>query len=318
MYNRLCLFYFVIDLQPVSVYQTPIDPTGPWTWLSQWLVDYAQDIGKFHNTRASLTAESLQTFRDCEAYAVQDYVEPEGGWNTFNEFFAREIKPGLRPIDHFDDDRVIVSPADSVFDGSWDIDENSCVDLKNVPWSISQLLEDTTQGDKFKGGKFCHSFLNTTDYHRQHAPVSGTVIEAKVVPGICYLEVEVQNDSRSGQPKLIMKRKLASGAGGSRSLNAPNIPGYQFLQARALILIDNPTLGLVAVLPIGMAQVSSVVLTIKEGETVTKGQELSYFQFGGSDCVMVFQKDANVTFTADIGTHYNFGKQVAVGSPPSH
>ena len=95
------------------------------------------------------------------------------------------------------------------------------------------------------------------------------------------------------------------------SLDAPDGEGYQFLQARALILIDNPELGLVAVLPIGMALVSSVVLSVKAGDTVQKGDEISYFQFGGSDIVMVFEKDADVTFTADVTVHYNFGEQVA-------
>lgn len=59
-------------------------------------------------------------------------------------------------------------------------------------------------------------------------------------------------------------------------------------------MIDAPTLGLVAVLPIGTAQVSSVKLSISVGEEVEKGQELSYFQFGGSDCVIVFQKRAGL------------------------
>jgi len=60
-------------------------------------------------------------------------------------------------------------------------------------------------------------------------------------------------------------------------------------------MIDTPNLGLVAVLPIGMAQVSSVKLSISVGEEVEKGQEISYFQFGGSDCIVVFQKKAGLT-----------------------
>jgi hypothetical protein len=45
------------------------------------------------------------------------------------------------------------------------------------------------------------------------------------------------------------------------NLNAPNSPGYQFCQARGLIVIDSPTVGNVAVLPVGMRQVSSVIIT---------------------------------------------------------
>lgn len=321
VYNHICVFYFVLDQHPVNQHQTPIAPSGPWTWLSQWIINYAQEMGKWMDTPESLTPESLQTFRDSPDYHVGDYIEPSDGWKTFNEFFARKIKPELRPIDGPNDDSIIVHPADSVFDGSWDVNSNSSTDFtcKGVPWSISQLLADTQYGERFAGGKFCHSFLSPTDYHRQHAPVRGTVLEAKIIPGLCYLEVVAKVDDR-GKPKLVMRRKLAPLAASvtaqedpntSPDLAAPDSPGYQFLQARALILIDNPTIGLVAVMPIGMAQVSSVKLCVKEGNVVEKGQEISYFQLGGSDCVMVFEQKANVTFTATVGCHIPVGKQVA-------
>ena len=108
---------------------------------------------------------------------------------------------------------------------------------------------------------------------------------------------------------------LTFGAGASEDLGAPDTPGYQFIQARGLILIDNPVLGLVAVLPIGMAQVSSVVLSVNQGDVVEKGQEISCFQLGGSDIIMVFQKNANVKIDQNINQHYNFGTQVAIASP---
>lgn len=101
----------------------------------------------------------------------------------------------------------------------------------------------------------------------------------------------------------------------TRSLDVPNSAGYQFIQARALILIKTDDIGLVAVLPIGMAQVSSVKLSVGAGSDVKKGDELAYFQLGGSDVVTVFQKCANVEFTAKATWHYNYGKQIATANP---
>ena len=74
---------------------------------------------------------------------------------------------------------------------------------------------------------------------------------------------------------------------------APDHPGYQFMQRRGCIIIDTegPN-GLVAVLPIGMFQVSSVNLSVKTGDVVKKGEEISWFEFGGSDIVLVFEKKA--------------------------
>lgn len=344
VYSHICLFYFVLGFSPVSGYQTEIKPTShsPWTWLSEWLIQYAKEMGKWMDGPHSITPEAIETFVKSPKYRdtpetdfYDQYPLPPGGWKTFNEFFARRINPAFRPIAAPDDPTVIVSPADCSFDGKWPTDDAANIDIKGVPWSISQLLDDelagTNYGPLFSGGVFTHSFLGPTDYHRQHAPVSGRVIEAKVIPGLCYLEVDFVEEY-GAKPRLVMRRKMPHMAGDPtivspqtieangqpvatkemRDLVAPNSPEYQFLQARGMILIES-ALGLVAVLPIGMAQVSSVALSVRPGDYVEKGQELSFFQFGGSDVVMVFQKDAQVQLDQDEGTHYNFGSKVGSG-----
>jgi phosphatidylserine decarboxylase len=305
IYYHLCMFYFVIDLPPVKLYQTPIQPTSvpPWTWLSQWLISYANEMGNFMDTPASLTPASVATYYNAPLYHMADYPPFPGPWKTFNEFFARHINPGTRPIDSPTDPTVIVSPADATFDGSWPIDSNADVttfDVKHLPWSIDQLLQDSVYGERFRGGIFMHSFLAPYDYHRQHAPVAGKVLEARVVPGLCYLQVVAEPDE-DGNLKLTMQREL----------EAPDEPGYQFLQARGVIVLENPDIGLVAACPIGMAQVSSVVLSVKEGDTVQKGDEISFFQMGGSDIVVVFEAASKVNITAAQGQPYNFGMQIA-------
>jgi phosphatidylserine decarboxylase len=56
----------------------------------------------------------------------------------------------------------------------------------------------------------------------------------------------------------------------------------------------------VALLPIGMSQVSSVNFesSVKVGSTVRKGDMLGYFLFGGSDFVMLFQSKVDFQLTA--------------------
>ena len=99
-----------------------------------------------------------------------------------------------------------------------------------------------------------------------------------------------------------------------RDFDAPDNAGYQFAQARGLIVLDTP-IGLVAVVPIGMCQVSSVILTAEVGVTLRKGEELSYFQFGGSDYIMLFESKSNVSFTAQPNVHYKMGTKIADAYP---
>ena len=84
---------------------------------------------------------------------------------------------------------------------------------------------------------------------------------------------------------------------------------YQFNQERGLIVIDSPEVGLVAVLPIGMAVVSSVNLTPEVGAKLRKGDEFGFFMFGGSDIVMLFQSK-RVAIDAKVGTKYLQGQRI--------
>ena len=135
--------------------------------------------------------------------------------------------------------------------------------------------------------------------------MGGKVVEARVIPGVVYLGVEavpIEGDDK-GRTHIVR-----------RKLNALDEAGYEFMQMRGLIVIKS-SIGYVAVLPMGMAQVSSTVVTAEEGVTLRKGDEISYFQFGGSDIVVVFQRCSNVSITAQPVVHYNYGTRIAQAFP---
>jgi len=307
IYDHLGAFYFVVNQEPVLSLQNkvvPYDQAPPLTALSEWLVAYANAMGAFLDTPESLTPASEQSFFDAPNYNMHEYIRPRGGWKSFNQMFARNFKPGFRPIAAVSDQTVIVSAADSTFSGQWEIREDSHVTVKGMHWKVSELLEGSPYKGRFQNGHFVHAFLSPVDYHRQHAPVGGKVLEARVVPGQVYLEVVAVSDPHDAGARTLRKQLLES----------PDTAGYQFAQARGLIVLDTP-IGLVAVVPIGMCQVSSVVLTAEVGVTVRKGEELSYFQFGGSDIVLLFEAASNVSFTAQVGTHYKMGARIAQAYP---
>ena len=203
------------------------------------------------------------------------------------------------------DDHIIVSPADSTNDGQWEINSDSQVNIKGLEWSIEELLEGSDYKDDFKGGIWIHQFLNTVDYHREHAAVGGKVLEARVLQGATWLGVTTEpiEGDEKGRVRIVR-----------RKLSALDEAGYQFLQTRGLVVIQSK-IGKVAILPMGMAQVSSIVVTAQKGVTLRKGEEISYFQFGGSDIVMVFERASNVSITAQPGVHYKVGTKIAEAYP---
>jgi hypothetical protein len=91
--------------------------------------------------------------------------------------------------------------------------------------------------------------------------------------------------------------------------------GYEFTQARGVITIDTTdspygNMGIVAVIPIGMAHVSSVNMIATVGSNLLKGDEFGYFLFGGSDIIVLFQEGVNPVI--DINPNYRlYGSVIA-------
>lgn len=308
VYDRLCHFYWLID-QPVGEgSEKVIVESLP--WFSDWLIRYADAWGSFLDTTASFDQAILNSFLiDSPEYQVENSMvdgEPNApsGWLTFNQFFARELNPGLRPIASPGNNGVIASPADCTFKAKYAIDENSTIPEITVKKthtyaSVEQLLEGSMYKDAFAGGQFVHYFLGPYSYHRFHTPVSGVVKECYPVHGKVYLDVNLQD----GQ------------------FDAPDDSegAYEFYQARGIITIDTREspegdVGIVAVIPIGMCQVSSVHMTATPGGLVQKGDEFGYFLFGGSDIIVLFQKGVakEIFETPDSYTHY--GTKIATAN----
>jgi phosphatidylserine decarboxylase len=237
---------------------------------------------------STLSAAMLETFTKDPKYRIEDYVTGPSGWLTFNQFLARQIKPGKRPITGLCDDTVIVSPADSEYEGQWEISSDADIIVKGKKYSIVELMEGSAYKDHFNGGIFTHSFLAVTDYHRIHVPVSGSIKEVKIVPGKTWV-TEKKNDQGVIE-------------------NIDDV-GFQFTHTRGFMVIDSPV-GLVAVMPVGMGHISSVVITAAEGDILVKGDEIGYFAFGGSDIIMLFEKD-KIELTALQKHYYKKGEQIA-------
>ncbi len=276
---QLLAFYYIIN-------QAPADALNKDEQFNVWMHRLIDVYGAYLDTPAS--AAGIETFAAKTNYKIDDYFVGPSGWLTFNQFFAREVRPGKRPIAEPRDDKVVVSPADAVFMGSWPIDAKSNITVKGVNWDIAELLADSPYADAFSNGTYTHSFLYVDDYHRYHVPVGGTVKEVRNISGKVYMDVVRNSDGE---------------------LDVVDGHTYQFNQERGLVVIDSPELGLVAVLAIGMSWVSSVNLTPEVGAQLRKGDPFGYFLFGGSDIVMVFQ-DRRVVFDAEVGTKYLQGQRL--------
>ena len=103
-------------------------------------------------------------------------------YRSFNDFFTRELKPGVRPFPT--DARAIACPADGTVSQSGRIAANRLLQAKGAGYSLASLAGDL--GDRFDGGSFVTIYLAPHNYHRVHTPSAGLVTAARAVPGALF------------------------------------------------------------------------------------------------------------------------------------
>ena len=222
------------------------------------------------------------------------------GFKSWNDFFIRKLKPGMRPIADPDNNKVVVSAADSgVYSIQRNVKKSDWFWLKSQPYSLNDMLNNEEKFvDQFVGGDVYQAFLSATKYHRWHSPVSGTIKKAYIKQGSYYSATE---------------------AWGMDPASPNDSQGYiAHVATRAIIYIeaDDPKIGLMVMMPIGMAEVSSCVLldNIKVGYKVKKGEELGYFQYGGSTHCLIFRPGVIKEFNVQVGNDVKMGQAIATAN----
>ena len=284
--QSLIYFYYYLD-QPLKEledrgYYYPTVQYCP--AIVEWCIRYASSWGEYLSTPESWNDDYFNAVVESGDFGFSEgWYGDENRWKTFNEFFARHlISPDVRPIA----ETALVAPADSKPQGIWKIDEKGDIIqpegvlIKSRQFNrVSDLLgPDSSYGDAFAGGTLTHTFLDVNDYHRYHFPVSGTVVEMNKIPAMDAAGGITVWDEESGRYVL-----------------QSQVIGWQAIETRDSIVLDTDY-GLVAIIPVGMSQVSSCNFTegLSVGDKVEKGDELGYFLFGGSDIVMIFQDGVDV------------------------
>ncbi|CAE6530642.1 unnamed protein product [Rhizoctonia solani] len=207
------------------------------------------------------------------------------GFQSWDDYFTRSLRPGARPVEHLQDNSVINSACEStVYCIANNIKERDGFWLKGQPYSLQDMFHDDPFTKHFVGGTIFQCYLRPIYYHRWHSPVNGRVVKIRVIPGVYF-----------------------SQAPQAPSVNGPQMNPFnsqRFLTAvstRTLIFIesDNPHIGLMCFMAVGI--VSACDTRVKPGSRVTKGQEMGIFHFGGSTYCMLFRPSTKIRFDCAVG-----------------
>lgn len=189
-------------------------------------------------------------------------------FESFNDFFYRELKLEVRPIDL--DSSVLVSPADGKVLAYSSISNQDFI-VKGYKFNVYEYFQNDEIAKKYENGSLMIFRLCPTDYHRYHFPIGGEII----------VESKIDGDYYSVSP-IALKKKI--------ELITAN--------KREFTVIRTKSFGDVVMSEVGATMVGSMITTYSDLQ-VEKGQEKGYFKFGGSTVILFFE-DGKIDIDKDL------------------
>jgi len=102
-------------------------------------------------------------------------------YSSFNAFFTRQLREGIRPIASGSD---VVSPVDGAISQLGPIKDGQIIQAKGRRYSVLELLAgDQKLAQQFEDGQFATIYLSPRDYHRIHMPLTGKLKSMTYIPG---------------------------------------------------------------------------------------------------------------------------------------
>jgi phosphatidylserine decarboxylase len=244
-------------------------------WLVVRRAVYSHLYGWQMNKRVS--SHKILPFIVAYNLDVEEFAKSVFAFKTFNEFFCRALKPGVRPI--APDTRVAVLPADGRHLVFPDVDNADGFYVKGAKFTLAELFGEAQRSpeqqvltSRFAGGAMLISRLAPVDYHRFHFPVDGRADESRLIKGWLY----------SVHP-FALRRTLR----------------YLVENRRMVTLLESPGFGTVAMVEIGATAVGRIRQTFIPGRSVRKGEEKGMFCFGGS-CIITLFARGRIRFDDDL------------------
>jgi phosphatidylserine decarboxylase len=120
---------------------------------------------------------------------------------SFNEFFTRPLKEGVRPLADAD----YICPVDGAISQFGDIDEHKIFQAKGHTFTTQALVGGDAQlAQHFMHGSFANLYLSPKDYHRIHMPCDGRLTRMIYVPGALF---SVNPTTARGVPGLFARNE---------------------------------------------------------------------------------------------------------------
>ena len=131
--------------------------------------------------RGWVTTEIIRRFVAKYRVNMDEALDSDiSSYRTFNEFFTRALKPGVRPVAQ----AGLVCPVDGAISQFGPIAGDQIFQAKGHHYSTTALVGgDAALAAHYQDGSFATIYLSPRDYHRIHMPCYGRLTRMIYVPG---------------------------------------------------------------------------------------------------------------------------------------
>ncbi|KAI1827528.1 Phophatidylserine decarboxylase-domain-containing protein [Xylaria intraflava] len=241
----------------------------------------------------------LKTNHSFEDMYVCDPNAKHFGYKSWDDFFTRQLRPNVRPIPDPTNNTIVSNACESVpYNLSRKARLRDKFWVKAQPYSVQDMLAQDPLSENFDNCTVYQAFLSALSYHRWHSPVSGRIVRAFVEDGTYFSEPLFEHED-TNQPQNVYEIDPKGFTKSQGYLTA--------LATRAVIFIeaDNPAIGLMAFIGVGMDEVSTCEITVRPEQHVARGEQLGMFHFGGSSHCLLFREGVKVDQFPRIGQEQN-------------
>ncbi|KAI9030675.1 phosphatidylserine decarboxylase-domain-containing protein [Phycomyces nitens] len=214
------------------------------------------------------SVSQIPSFVEHYGINMNEYVKPAlDAYSSFNDFFTRAIRPSVRPIASPEDSSIFVSAADSRLGVFSSVETATEFWIKGRKFTLHNFLQDAELANELEGGSMAIFRLAPQDYHRWHAPADGEIESIQTIEGTYY----------TVNPCVVKEDVNVFTENHRQVLKFKHPEGFNY-----------------AVVPIGALLVGSIVLSENTavGKSLKKGDEMGYFQYGGSTVAVIFPKNS--------------------------
>ena len=265
------------------------EPMSIYVRLGMHLLYYGTEQSKLLHLKEAqklLEEESIKMGREYDAPQSKAHIEPfitsfqlwdslsqlkepdPAKYDTFNQFFAREIREDARPVQDAQDAEATCSPADCRLTAFPTVDLATKYWIKGQGFTLGRLLGSDNVASRFNGGSMIIARLAPQDYHRWHSPINGTVVAIKEIPG-AYYTVNPQAINEATALDVFCENRRS-----------------------VMVLTREETSSPIAMVAVGAMLVGSIKYNpnVEVGAQIRRGECLGAFYYGGSTVIVLYPR----------------------------